>query len=98
MVNVLKTQLDLLLGFPDFCWSWYGPGIFRELLKTSFCDRLVLNGLIKLYIVEMIPLEKWNKQKLALIMGRHRRLGACAAIGMIDSEILRQILDLVICQ
>lgn len=97
LINVLKTQLDLLLGYPDCCWSWHGSGILRDLLKTSFCDRLVMNPYHgSMVTVEMVPIETWNQQKLALMMSRHTRLGKRATIGLVDSEILRHILGMLL--
>lgn len=90
LLDLLYTQLDFLLGYPDCCWGWTGPGVLRELMHTSFY------AMISPPTILFVPRSAWPLHQLALLMARHPRLGARSGLRDTDEHILRLALLLAV--
>lgn len=88
LVNVLHSHIDTLLGYPDCCWGWQGPGVLRDLVRSSFM------AMISPPHVSLISKSKWPLHEEAVAMARHERLGKDALLGSLDSDVLCYILHL----
>ena len=86
----MHTNLDLLLGYPDCCWGWRGPGILRDLLQTSF------HTLVSSQVVSLIPKSQWPQHTIAFLMTNHPRLGSNSPLHSCDRDLLHVILCMVI--
>ena len=87
LLSLLHSHLDMMLGYPDCCWGWTGPGVLRDLVRTSFMS--MTPGFL-------LPVSRWPQHQLALLMATHARLGAGSGLCDFDSELLRTVLELAV--
>ena len=90
LLDLLCCQLDFLLGYPDCCWGWTGPGVLRELVSTSF------HAMISPPKVRFVAKTRWPLHMAALLMARHQRLGAQSGLRDMDEHILCLMLQLAV--
>lgn len=88
--GMLTTHVDTLLGYPDCCWGWCGPGVLRDLVRSSFLAMVVGPQF------HLLPKSAWPRHCEAVMMARSPRLGARAALGLLDDDLLRAILRLAV--
>lgn len=88
--GMLTTHVDTLLGYPDCCWGWCGPGVLRDLVRSSFLAMVAGPSF------HLLPKTAWPRHCEAVLMARSARLGARAAIGCLDDGLLCAILRLVV--
>ena len=90
LIEILNSQLDCLLGYPDCCWGWTGPGVLRDLVSSSF------HAMISPPRVLFVAKTKWPLHMVALLMARHPRLGAKSGIRDVDEHLVCRLLQLAV--
>ena len=83
--RVLCHTMNVILGYPDCCWGWKGPGIMQRILCRNFV-------IVKSSIDFLVPRCGIPSSLQAFCMGMHERLGEKSRVKVLVDDVLRIIL------
>jgi hypothetical protein len=85
--RVLIDTMNIVLGYPDCCWGWKGPGIMQRILCRNFV-------IVKSSIDFLVPRFQIPSSLQAFCMGLHDRLGEKSQVKVLVDDVLRIILSM----